>query len=353
LKHNEFMKGFPLNRGLFSAALLMVLVASSSQVSAEASSSTADTPEKWLETMVEATQNLTYRGHFVYQQGATLETLTVTHTLQKVDGKPQERERIAYIDGLPREMVRQGSQITFASAGREPTRFEHESLVPMVGRFTNKSFGNHYKLKPAALDRVAGRESVQLLVVPTDRFRYGYQLWLDRRTGLMLKSVMVDSEGRIMERMQFTNLELPESLSRGELEQLNRKLPSTADKNIVKLKNEPEPAKVAWGWEAGWIPDGFTSRVQSRRASPVSNQQVDTVNYSDGLASFSVFVEPDETRVLSQASEQIGSMAAVSKVFRNGNQYFHVTVVGEIPLGTAERVAVSVRPREKSQQAVK
>lgn len=313
--------------------------------------SASETPEQWLETMAESTRTLTYRGHFVYQQGATLETLSVTHTLQDVAGKPQERERIVYEDGLPREMVRQGSQITYASAGRQPTRFEHGSLVPMVGRFTSKSFGKNYQLKPAALDRVAGRETVQLLVVPTDRFRYGYQLWLDRRTGLVLKSVMVDSEGRIIERMQFTDIELPEKLTDKELAALNRKPSDSKETRVVKLDGNAKQAN--WGWDAGWIPEGFTVQSQGRRESPVSDRQVDTVIYSDGIASFSVFVEPDETRVLSQASDQIGSMAAVSKIFRNGDAYFHVTVVGEVPLGTAERVAVSVRPAEKEKQAKK
>ncbi|WP_252180449.1 MucB/RseB C-terminal domain-containing protein [Endozoicomonas sp. 4G] len=362
------MKGIRLNRERLLPLLLVLLPAlgahafpvdpssksaRQSQELAGQSSKPADTPEKWLETMVQATQNLTYRGHFVYQQGANLETLAVTHTLQKVGDKSEELESIIYLDGSPREMIRQGSKITFASAGKEPARFEHESLVPMVGRFTSGNFGKHYKLKPAALDRIAGREAVQLLVVPTDRFRYGYQLWLDRRTGLLLKSVMVDSEGRIIERMQFTSLEFPGELTSKELARLKRKLPESADKNVVKLNSKSVPEKAEWGWEAGWIPEGFSPRGHSKRSSVVSNQKVDILNFSDGLASFSVFVEPDETRVLSQATEQIGSMAAVSKVFRNGEKYFHATVLGEIPLGAAERIAVSVRPREQSQKADK
>ena len=224
--------------------------------------------------------------------------------------------------------------------------FQQASLMPMVGRFAKGEFGKNYQLKPAAIDRVAGRESVQLLVIPTDRFRHGYQLWLDRKTGLMLKSVMVDSEGRIMERMQFTDLDVVRQLSDKELKLLSRNLPPAEKSDVVHADSGNLDSEVL-DWVAGWIPDGFSVQSQSRRDSPVSKRQVDAVNYSDGLASFSVFVEPDETRVLSQAAEQIGAMAAVSKVFRSGNVYFHVTVVGEIPLGTAERIAVSVRPKEK------
>ncbi|KEQ15359.1 hypothetical protein GZ77_01530 [Endozoicomonas montiporae] len=305
----------------------------------------ASEPEGWLESMAEATRQLTYRGHFVYQQGSSLETLSVLHAQQSGN----EKELIRYLDGLPREVLRHGREITFASADRPPVRFEHESLMPMVGRFTGNNLGKYYQLRPAALDRVAGREALQLLVVPTDRFRYGYQIWLDRQSSLMLKSVMVDSEGRIIERMQFTNLEFPERLSEQEQKLLNRTSKGQPDETTVTMSSPDKEPHENWGWEAGWIPDGFEVRNRARRQSPVSDRMVDTVIYSDGIASFSVFVEPDETRVLSQTSEQIGSMAAVSKVFRNNETYFHVTVVGEVPLGTAERVAVSVRPASEKQ----
>lgn len=356
------MKGMHLNRGCF-AALLITSVLASYSIQADPIESAAREPasdtresktaqnetnvsesEDWLNSMAEATRKLTYRGHFVYQQGASLETLSVLHSYS--DG--QEKELITYLDGLPREVMRQGREIIYVSADRPPIRFEHDSLVPMVGRFTGKNLGEYYQLRPAALDRIAGREAVQLLVVPTDRFRYGYQIWLDRLSSLMLKSVMVDSEGRIIERMQFTNLQFSDKLSDPEMSLLNRTHKALDSEATVAL-NSVNPDDASWSWEAGWIPDGFEVRNRSRRQSPVSERMVDSVIYSDGIASFSVFVEPDETRVLSQSSEQIGSMAAVSKVFRNKETYFHVTVVGEVPLGSAERVAVSVRPAAEKQ----
>lgn len=352
-------KGMKLNRGCFPALILATAIAWASapsfaedlqpqaaeaNVSAKAAEKAAD-PYAWLESMAEASRKLTYRGDFVYQQGASLETLSVLHSYK--DG--QEKELISYLDGLPREVTRQGKQITYISADRPPVRFGHDSLIPMVGRFTSKNLGKYYQLKPAALDRVAGREAVQLLVVPTDRFRYGYQLWLDRRSSLLLKLVMVDSEGRIIERMQFTSLQFSDSLSQQEMALLERASSPVPEESQVAMSSVDSGS--GWGWEAGWIPDGFEVRDRSRRQSPVSERMVDSVIYSDGIASFSVFVEPDETRVLSQSSEQIGSLAAVSKVFRNNDAYFHVTVVGEVPLGSAERVAVSVRPQTERQEA--
>ena len=282
---------------------------------------------------------MTYQGEFVYQQGNSLETLSVVHY---VDDKGKEKERILYLDGAPREMIRTDRELTFSNYRQGVTRFENDAMVPMVSKFTRQSLGKNYDLKIAGLDRVAGREAILMMVVPRDRFRYGYQIWLDRTSSLLLKSMMIDDNGRIMERMQFTSLKVDEPLPKEVLAELDKKQPE-ADRVITMVQKTGEK-NVPENWETGWIPDGFVLKDRRIRPSPVSKQNVDALIFSDGIASFSVFVEKDETRVLSQTAENIGALAAVSKVYRDGDSYYHVTVVGEVPLGTAERVAVSVRP---------
>ena len=308
-------------------------------VSNLAQAETLPSPQQWLERMATSSRELTYQGDLVYQQSGLLETLNIIHY---VDPKGQERERILYLDGAPREMIRSGRELTFSNYGRADTRFEHGSLMPMLGKLAQGDTIKNYELKIVGLDRVAGRESILLVVVPKDRFRYGYQLWLDSASGLLLKSMMIDDNGRIMERMQFTSLTVGDLLPKDALAALEKKQNDTD--MIIPVEHSDISKDVQLGWETGWIPSGFNLNSRSRRPSPVSNQQVDALNFSDGIASFSVFVEPDETRVLSQASENIGALAAVSKIYRDGDRYYHVTVVGEIPLSTAERIAVSVRP---------
>lgn len=292
-----------------------------------------------LEKMVDSSKNLSFQGEFVYQQGAQLETLSIIH--QAGDKNHSEKERILYLDGAPREVVRDGNELFFSSYNEGVTRFQHGSLMPVINKLQGGISEKYYDLKIVGIDRVAGREAVLLLVLPKDRFRYGYQLWLDRESSLLLKLVMVDDQGKIIERLQFTSLNVG-SLSDETQDLLIRK-PPVVDETIT-VKSQPDKSSDPLEWEAGWLPDGFLLENRSVRPSPVSQHNVDALVFSDGIASFSVFVEQDDTRVLSQASEKIGALSAVSKIYREGNQYFHVTVVGDIPLGAAERVAVSVRP---------
>lgn len=319
------------------------LLALSQGMSGLANAAVIPSPQEWLNQMADAVRTLNYQGEFVYQQGSTLETLSVVH---HVDDKGVEKERILFLDGAPREMIRTGGELTFSNYRQGVTRFEHGSMVPMLEKFSQLSLGNNYELKVVGIDRVAGREAVLMSIAPKDRFRYGYQIWIDRTSSLLLKSVMIDDNSRIMERMQFTSLKVNEPFGQETLAELE-KAQKPADQVVNFEKNADKKSSVP-EWETGWIPEGFVLKDRQVRSSPVSTNDVDTLIFSDGIASFSIFVEKDETRVLSQASENIGALAAVSKIYRDGDHYFHITVLGEVPLGTAERVAVSVRPVKNS-----
>ncbi|MDD7804888.1 MAG: MucB/RseB C-terminal domain-containing protein [Endozoicomonas sp. (ex Botrylloides leachii)] len=300
-------------------------------------------PSAWLMRMEGASRNLSYRGVFVYQQGALLDTLAITHDAYN----HQDKERIVYLDGLPREVVRNGKTLTYSTPNRGIIRFNNGSLMPMVKRFSNVLSDKNYQISYAAKHffRIAGREAVVLSIIPTDHYRYGYQLWLDAKTALPLKSVMLGGNGSIIERMQFTHIEIGVRLTQAEMQAMDKS--NDLSGKVINIEKSSKKGGV-WNWEAGWIPSGFVVKSISERPSPVSNQKTDAVLYSDGIASFSIFVEPDETRVLSQSSENIGTLAAVSKIFRRGDTFFNVTVIGDVPLGTAERIAVSVRSRKNT-----
>ncbi|MCY1381442.1 Sigma factor AlgU regulatory protein MucB [compost metagenome] len=81
----------------------------------------------------------------------------------------------------------------------------------------------------------------------------------------------------------------------------------------------------------------------AERRSPASNEQVASLVYFDGLARFSVFVEPLRGVMVEDARSQLGPTAAVSRRLATADGDVMVTVVGEIPLGTAERIALSIR----------
>ncbi|CAM3581781.1 MucB/RseB C-terminal domain-containing protein [Parendozoicomonas haliclonae] len=309
------------------------------------SQSSVATPADWLTRMVAAPSVTAYEGLFVYENASGISAVRIFH-------KPEDniqKERLIYQDGPYREIVREGDKIAFIRPDGDISRFRTEGVSGLVERLSNyqDDLRQSYRLLFGGNDRVAGRNALRIEVQPRDSHRYGFALWLDRDTGLMLRSELIGEKGAILERLQYVDLSTPQELPAQLLE------PSRPVNWQPAPKKQPVPeasALKALSWEMGWIPSGFELAGISQADSPVSRQKVDSLLFSDGLSAFSVFVEKDQSKVLGPASEQIGATAAISRLFRQGDDYFNVTVIGEIPVGVAERVAVSVKPRNSSSQ---
>jgi sigma-E factor negative regulatory protein RseB len=81
------------------------------------------------------------------------------------------------------------------------------------------------------------------------------------------------------------------------------------------------------------LPSGFR---------PVQVPGSDQLHYTDGLATFSIFIEKSGKSNLADIVTQIGGTVVISRRLQ-GSQG-QITVVGEVPITTARKVADSVEP---------
>jgi negative regulator of sigma E activity len=88
-------------------------------------------------------------------------------------------------------------------------------------------------------------------------------------------------------------------------------------------------------WQASWLPDGF----DDMRLDVMPHAEVQV--FSNGRNSFSVCVEDYGRQTVPEGVAKSGDMVAVGK--RIGDQF--VTVVGDVPMMIAERIASSVERR--------
>jgi sigma-E factor negative regulatory protein RseB len=313
-------------------------------VTAAAASATGATlsPGQWLARMDRALGDLTYRGDFAYLEGGELASLRIVHAV--IDGV--QHERLVHLDGPRREIVREGETVLCAMHRGDPL-LELGRRFP-AGPFT-RAFAHGfadvpatYRARMAGEGRVAGRPAVRLVLDPDDDSRYGYRLWLDQATALPLRSELVAPTGEALEVFQFVRLEVGGPVERAEL------APPEGDELVfhrLAFAGEDEAQlDEAEGWEAGWVPGGFRIAARGARRNPETPGS--TLLYSDGLATLSVFVEALEEAPGYEHSMQAGATVAVVRRLetRPGHRW-QVTVVGEVPLATAERVAGSVRHR--------
>ncbi|WP_165664085.1 MucB/RseB C-terminal domain-containing protein [Metapseudomonas otitidis] len=283
-------------------------------------------PQDWLKRIAQAEQQ-NFQGTFVYERSGSFSTHQIWH---RVDAS-QVRERLQQLDGPAQEVVRVDGRTQCVSGALAD---QMGGQVWPARDLDAAQIAKSYEIRVVGESRVAGRAAVVLSLVPRDQHRYGFELHLDRETGLPLKSLMLNDKGGLLERFQFTQFETvrPE----------DAELQPGVDCQAVSFSEAPMGQASAW--HSDWLPPGFSLSSSTQRRSPASSDTVVCLLFGDGLARFSVFLEPlHGARVEDIVPYELGPTVAVSRRLSTADGDVMVTVVGEIPVGTAERVALSMR----------
>jgi sigma-E factor negative regulatory protein RseB len=283
----------------------------------------------WLERMNRAVSELNYRGTFVHVLDGNSEMLHIVH--RHADG--QSGERILSLDGAGREIVRQGDRVQGILPDQRVVLFETRSDVsPLVSALPNTTaeLEPHYEITLGGTARVADRAVQVLEIKPRDEFRYGYMLWLDHETAMPLQSQLVDEQGRVVEQILFTEIEVPADIPASALE-------ATIDTMLRAPESTPLAAEIPW--RAAAVPGGFKLSVATQSPIAGSDTPVEHLVYSDGLATVSVFIEDPQTKAdVRDGFSNVGSTNAFSLTVRGRK----VTAMGEVPRQTVRTIASSL-----------
>ncbi len=330
--------------GALYGALLMGGAVQAADKAADASAEDNDLAEAWIERMNSAFAKLDYDGVFSFYTGDNLASLRVVHKLE--DGL--ERERLVHLNGAPREIVRHGDKvICILQPGDRLVAMGGSIPAGPFARAFIRDFGmvsSSYNLSMKGEDRVAQRQAVRMLVEPKDEHRYGHRLWLDKETGLLLKSELFDiKRNKALEIFQFNQLAMGSDVNSAALDP-EQPQGSVID-HLTVAENAPAKSEST-NWHAGWLPAGFEMAASDLRHAPATQQDVNALIYSDGLAAISVFVETMPAASVGAESNMIshnGATVSVTQAVMGPNDAKHlVTVVGEVPAKTASAVAKSI-----------
>lgn len=287
--------------------------------------------DNWLERLAQAERNSHFSGTFVYGLSASLSSHAVWHQVDE----GVVRERFLSLDGRPAEVVRVDGRVECASD--ELAAQIASSKGWQSPNFDPAIVKEGYEIREIGESRVAGRTAVAFAVLARDQHRYGLELHLDQETALPLKALLLNERNQLLERYQYTTFST---------DAFDEALLSPGS-DCVSRQPMPALAPARSAWRSDWLPPGFRLMSVGERSSPASDQRVDWLVYGDGLTRFSVYLEPLAEPVADERT-QVGPTAAVSKRIGTGGRDVMVTVVGEIPMGTAERIALSMRPAESA-----
>jgi len=203
-----------------------------------------------------------------------------------------------------------------------------------------------YELKPVAIERVAGHEANVLLLRPRDKMRFGYRLWAEKTTGLLLRAEVLGEQGEVLESSAFSDVSIGIRSQPDSVLQSIKKLDG-----FRMLRPVLVPARLeAEGWTVKTSVPGFkmVSCVKrpfdgsSRAPSSAADQALQTV-YSDGLTYVSIFIEPYSPERHTQS--MFTTIGATQTMMRREGDWW-VTVMGDVPTATLRQFAKGVERKK-------
>jgi sigma-E factor negative regulatory protein RseB len=294
------------------------------------------TLNEWLVRMHDASRLRSYIGTFVVSSGAA--TFSSARIWHACEGEKQV-ERVENLTGAPRSTFRRNDDVlTFIPEHRVVRAEKRESLglFPDVLKPSSGSIGDFYTANRIGADRVAGYDTDVVQLAPKDALRFGYRIWSEKKTGLVVKLQTLDREGAVLEQAAFSELQLDAPLKPERLAQQMAVPPGWRVEKAEAQKTNA--AAEGWGLKAGVA--GFSPMSCWRR---ISDGGVLQWIFSDGLASVSLFIEPFDR----QRHQQEGAFSAgATHTFVRRLQDWWVTAVGEVPVQTLRAFAENLERRK-------
>jgi len=296
----------------------------------------ADSVEMWLDKMNKAVHGLNYSGTYVYINDGRIDTMQIVH---RVD-ENGERERLLSLNGEAREILRDSEKVTcILPADKSVIIGKHKkgTGLPTFVPENILKLGKLYDIELIGRDRIAGYSTVILSIEPKDKMRYGYRIWLEEESGMVLRSDIMKASGKVMEQMMFTEISLQSPISVAMLEPTVKHDKFRILTDQLVTNNEPQINEADWSFVR--IPKGFNVTGQSLKPMPMKKHLVQHFVLSDGLATVSVYIEKSATN--EQELEGESSMGSVNAFGRRVDGH-RVTVMGEVPRATVKQIAEAV-----------
>ncbi len=294
-----------------------------------------DDVQQLLHKMNQTLEMGNYEGTFVFMSNGSVETMRIVHGYTP-DGV---KEKLVSLTGDAREVIRDQDVLTCIWPRDklvviETARGGHGLPSSLPDNLSELAF--HYKLTEVGRARIAGYDCSIVRFEPLDEFRYGHELCVNAKHGMLLESKTFDATGKAIENMMFTSFRMrnsaPDKLFEPSM-QLNDYTWKTAS---VELNGELQPDRA---WKIKNLPPGFSLSSVTRRLMSASKTPVQHMVLTDGLASVSVFISKvGDSQQVYQGAHNKGVINAYA---RDLNQH-QITVVGEVPEGTVKMIGSSI-----------
>lgn len=285
-------------------------------------------PAAWAEDWIQNTRTLDYSGTVSISGPSGMNTYQLWH--QYRDG--EEEERMRRMDGPLLEVIRRNEDLTCWHGPGADVPADHAlpgSPFAQLLHLEPELMAEHYQVVLLREDRVAGRSATLFeLSHLAEPSLHRHRLWLDDETQILLRYQVVDHRGEILSEARFSEIQI------GGV-QMPRSFTSqfpNAFWHRYQGQNVRQSRDAAEVWEPGFMPTGFTLRVEERRGDGWYQM------WSDGVVKLSVMVDPIGDAMPMNASERRGANTLVAQV----HGPWQVVLIGIMPEPIVQRIASEI-----------
>lgn len=283
---------------------------------------------QWMQRLSYSIRNLNFDSSFVVVKNNRAEPYRWLHGVDENN----ELELMTLLNGPRKESVRVNDNVSYFNSTLHPYTVKADAIsgpIPVAFSGDIEKLQQSYDFVSVGKSRILGRPAQLIRLESRDKQRFGYWLWLDVQSGLLLKAALINRNGDLLEQIQFTHLLITEKSSDTLNQLLVAELPTTLDVS----HQVPELS-----WQVSWLPSGFELVNTKRNRLAGINQEVESLMYNDGLVDVSIYVSATTEANRPVSINQAGATVLLSQL-RDG---YEINVVGQIPSDTAKAIADSV-----------
>ena len=288
----------------------------------------------WLTRIHQAASRHNFQGTFVVSSGGTVSSARIAHYCEGLN----QFERSEALDGQQRLVYRHNDTVHTVWPTGKVVLVEQRSLTasfPALLQAGDDHIADFYDVRPQGAERIAGHEANVLVVKPRDGLRYGYRLWADQASGLLLRADVIGERHEVLESSAFSEVAIGVKAQPDSVLAPMKKLDGyrVARPAMTPTRLEAE------GWAlrqpaAGFRQVSCVKRPMEGAAAPAQSSadpQVLQAIYSDGLTYVSVFIEPFNAQ--RHTRPLLASVGPMQTLMQQQGDWW-VTVVGEVPSAT-------------------
>ncbi len=301
---------------------------------------------EWLMRIHNAASQRNYQGTFVVSAAGVVSSARISHFFEGAD----QFEWIEPLDGQPRHVLRHNSEVHTVWPLSRVSLVEQRDVLtsfPSLLLGGDDRIAELYDVQIQKPERAAGHDANVLLLRPRDEYRYGYRLWAEKETGLLLRAEVLNERGEVIEVSAFSDVRIG---VRSQPEVVLQPMRTPAGYRVITPHLQPTQLD-AEGWVLLRPVTGFKplrcfrrplGAVLSADAKAPATSALHAV-FSDGITYVSVFIEPYiEDRHLRAALTTAGA----TQTLMSRRDDFWLTVVGDVPAVTLRAFTLALERKK-------